>query len=58
MTVEFDNAVLYGHADLFSVNAGIPTQFLLNIMLQICIILARPCGLRRYRFVAHVINSS
>jgi len=34
MTVEFDNAVLHGHADpLGGVNAGIPTQFLLNIML-------------------------
>jgi hypothetical protein len=40
MTVEFDNAVLHGHADpLGGVNAGVPTQFLLNIMLQICIFL-------------------
>ena len=49
MTVKFDNAVLYGHADLLGVNARVPTQFLLNIMLQICIILARHCGLRRRR---------
>jgi hypothetical protein len=39
MTVEFDNAVLHGHADLLGLNAGVPTQFLLNIMLQICIAL-------------------
>jgi hypothetical protein len=39
MTVEFDNAVLHGHADPLAVNAGVPTQFLLNITLQICIVL-------------------